>query len=118
MKQRMWRLVRWPDGTYGASRTVDGVNELYKREGRTLGISKADATRLVSQLNGRIPEFSSEAEFNEWTGHVHMSSQLRDAIRMITLHRHTWSYAAKTAGCTESGILKAMRRVVAANPGA
>jgi hypothetical protein len=71
----------------------------------------------ADRRNGRAAGQCTAEEFVRRTEHVPMYAKTRDALHAIMVEGVTWREAAERHGVTESGILRAMRRVSTANAG-
>lgn len=113
----MWKTVRFGDGKYGVFKRHEGqiiYSAHHKRhEFQTLN----EAEDWAVKLNGGDPPLRrcSPAEFERVTEHVPVGLPMRGALRSILVDGSTWKGASVTHGVTESGILRAMRRVAASN---
>lgn len=121
MSLAKWKLVRFSDGMFGLHRTTDTGHIEYEmpvgaRHPRKW-VRQEDAVAWGARLNGEpaLPSKLTDDEFKAQTNHVPMSIQMRGAIHDITVKGMTWKTAADKNNVTESGILRAMRRIVEAN---
>lgn len=73
----------------------------------------ADAKAACRQLNGAPMDGASPESFEEAIAATPMHQPMVDALRDICVHGKTWKAAAEGNGVTESGILRAMRRLQA-----
>lgn len=77
------------------------------------------AQRLLQQLDTgrRLPERCTSEEFSSLIRGVAMSPTMRAALRLVLVEGSTWKQASSTCGVSESGILRALRRVAQNPPG-
>jgi hypothetical protein len=109
--------VRFSDGTFGVMTSVNGAVE-YHQLGPSHRIADSEtAHALCDQLNGRpaLPRRCTMDEFKRMTEHVKLTPQMRGALLNILVVGHTWRQCAEVWAVTESGILRALRRVASAN---
>lgn len=117
MSSAKWRVVRFGDGSFGVMTNRSG-NVEYHSVGRTHKFADQESARLAAdQLNGKpvMPRRCSADKFQHMTEHVTLTPNMRGALLHILVHGHTWKGAANNWEVTESGILRAMRRVAKAN---
>lgn len=55
--------------------------------------------------------YCTAAEFDRLTTTVVLRASMRSAVRMVVVQRKPWAKAAEENGVTESGILRAIRRI-------
>jgi hypothetical protein len=116
-----WLVVRFTTGGYGVGRRDDAAGIYYYSEAPGSGpktFAEAEEARsLADTLNGRpaLPRRMTEDRFDEAIGHVNLTIEMKRALRAILVDGSTWRAAAERHGVTESGILRAMRRVAAQN---
>lgn len=114
-----WKIVRFGDGGFGAyRRKADGGIE-YARDfnGTAYSGLHENAIALADNLNGKpmLPRNLTPERFEEMVGHVNMTREMATALFSIVVNGVTWKEAAQAHQVTESGILRAMRRVAGAN---
>ena len=120
MSTSKWKVVRFNAGGYGACRQdANGQIQFDTHQGThnpKRFDSHPEAIAWVCQLNGeKMPaRRMGEDEFIAQSMHVPMMMPTRTALRAILVDGWTWKRAA-ALGITESGILRAMRRMAAAN---
>lgn len=118
-----WKVVRFGDGTYGVfKRNKDGVivysEHLFRfNVVQERFVAHEDAVRRADELNGKpgIPQVTDDYEFEKRTGHVRMTPEMRNALYDILVKGKRWKPTSQAHGVTESGILRAMRRVAELN---
>lgn len=76
-------------------------------------VSRAQAQALADVLNGRpaLKRGMSQTEFYDLAFKLPMQAKTRNALHDILVLGRTWKVSAKRYGVTESGILRAMRRL-------
>lgn len=119
MRRGPWRVVRYGiGGDYGVMRTcIDGRKLAHIEYGTDEhGLSLTTPTHQAAQLeadrrNGKLPSRLTAVEFDQLTTHVPMLPRTRAALRAILVDGRTWQQAAQDAGITQSGILRARRRI-------
>jgi len=112
MSRREWTVVRYKQtGGFGCRRGTE-----HHVEGGNLFVVPTydEAFTKARQLNGRAA--MSASEFEQRTAHVPMRPLTKDALRAIMVDGLKWAEAARRFSLTESGILRAMRRVDELNP--
>ena len=113
-----WQPIRFGNGKYGVfARSNEGdiiYSGLHRRHEFD---TPEEADEWATRLNGLNPPLRrcGAAEFERMTEHVLMGAPMHAALRSILVEGETWKAAAAVHGVTESGILRAMRRVVAKN---
>lgn len=120
MRAEAWRVARLSDGTYSAyRRAADGTIHYDMEPDRPVRrrfTDHAEALSWVATLNGKpLPKRMTADEFEQATRHVAGTLVMRGALHDILVAGATWKAAATTHGVTESGILRAMRRVAERN---
>lgn len=113
----MWRVVRFQRGTFGVFTAANGAIVYHKEFGTEHFTDKESAQIVADRLNGKpvMPRRLSPADFEDRVGHVPMSNKMRHALHAILVNGWTWRNAAETFCVTESGVLRAMRRVASRN---
>lgn len=118
-----WQVVTMPGTktTYGLARqSSDGIE--WHADGaikwRTYSLKEARAKRLELLDERRPVKTYSAVQFANMAKPTTMRRKTLDALRDIMVHGKTWSATAKRHDITESGILRAMRRMKALNQGA
>lgn len=108
-----WRTVRFGAGTYGVAKTSHGEIVYNGAPRRHEFTTIEQANEWAAKLNGDSPPMRrcQPGEFEDMTRHVRMYDKTRAALRSIIVDGWTWSRAAEQYDITESGILRAMRRV-------
>lgn len=113
-----WAAIRLQTGRFAVYRP-DPSGLTYHHEGgqRREFEQHADAEALRDLLNERprLPRTCDRATFERMTEHVRLRPATRDALRDILVKGRTWRQAAASHEITMSGILRALRRVGAAN---
>lgn len=102
-----WRVHRMPCGGYEVWR---GAERWPMRE----PVDIEGAKRIAETLNR--PACITPAEFQARTAHVPMRDTTRAALRAVLVDGCTWRVASSRHDVTESGILRAMRRIAQLNP--
>lgn len=121
MSTTRWRVVRFTTGGYGVGRSDDKVGVYYYANPLGSPPKKfedhEDAKLWADTLNGRptLPRRMTEEQYLSATGHVNLTIEMRRALRAILVDGSTWKAAAESSGVTESGVLRAMRRVAERN---
>ena len=121
MSSDKWQAVRFSTGDYGVCRKDDKTGIYYCADSPAGPPKKFDefeeAKLWADTLNGRptLPRRMSEEGFSNATAHVNLTIDMRCALRLILVEGQTWRWAASAHGVTESGILKAMRRIAERN---
>lgn len=121
MNYGRWAIVRFGLGegaTYGAMRSVVAGRsvaaiEYHMEDGRRWERARyRDAQGKVDSLNGAgVPRRCTPAEFSALVRHVPIQVRTRNALFAIMVEGRTWREAALLHCVTESGILRAMRRM-------
>jgi hypothetical protein len=60
-----------------------------------------------------ILPYCTRPEFDRMTRSTPLRESMRQALRMVLVQRSTWAAAARRHQVTQSGMLKAMRRIAA-----
>jgi len=121
MTSTTWKVVRLSDPQrYAVARVGGAAIEYHCEPGQqdrwtTRHLKKARS--LVVLLNGRQPtrRLVSANEFASMIRHVSMRPRTIDALRDIMVNGKTWARASAYHRITESGILRAMRRLSTQN---
>jgi hypothetical protein len=112
MSRREWAVARYRvTGGFGCKR---GDEHLVEGGNLFVVPTYDEAFAKVRQLNGRAALAADE--FERRTAHVPMRPLTKDALRAIMVDGMKWAEAARRFRITESGILRAMRRVDELNP--
>lgn len=98
-----------------------GVVEAYRSRfatpaGRLCGpidepVEQAERLLALLQENRQLPSRCSSEEFDNLIANVRFGTPMQSALRDILVHGRTWKQAASTAGVSQSGILRALRRL-------
>lgn len=116
-----WKIVRFQAGEFGICSRDKNGEIIYTPEPGANKVRKfadLDTARVeCERLNRRpvVPPRLSEQGYIQATEHVNLTIDMRHALRRILVEGQTWKLAASAHGVTESGILRAMRRVAARN---
>lgn len=116
--EKTWAVARLRSGAYCVYRPEAGGLAYYAERGvRSEFDHAAGAEILRDLLNGRpsLPRACDANSFERLTGHITLRPPTRGALRAILVEGRTWKQAAAHHGVSESGILKALRRVATLN---
>lgn len=118
---KSWRVLKFGTGGFGLWKHDEFKTIVYHLDPRTKAPMRFDtheeALAAGDRLNGKptMPKVKSLDELRGLCDHVSMTEKMRSAIADILLAGKTWRQAAESHSVTESGILRAMRRVASAN---
>ncbi|MBI5270666.1 MAG: hypothetical protein HY856_13425 [Burkholderiales bacterium] len=106
MSTKTWRVVRYArTGGFGIRR-----GDEHGMVGGGLFVAPT-YDEAFAEAKARNARMMTPAAFEEHTAHVPMRPNTKDALRAILVDGSTWAAAAERFGITQSGILRAMRRV-------
>lgn len=111
----IWLPMRTPDGFRVARVTSAGLE--YERDAdgaQVLYTNRQAVRRRCERLNiNRLPKAMEPAELDQALAGMSVSPGMRQAMTRLLVHADTWKRAAKAGQVTESGLLRAMRRMMA-----
>lgn len=112
----IWQPMRTPDG-YRVARLNSGSLE-YERDdegSQVLYTSRQAVRRRCERLNiSRLPKAMTQAELDQALWGLTVTPGMRQALTRLLVHADTWKRAAAGGGVTESGLLRSLRRMIAA----
>lgn len=112
-----WLPLSMMDGNYGVARAANGAIEyLAGDDGQRWSSAKRQAARRKAEalnLAGStgLPDRCTEAELQSWVTGLHLSPAMLGALHLLLVQGCTWKAAAERSGVTESGVLRALRRI-------
>ena len=108
-----WLPMKTPAG-YRVGRLVNGRVE-YRPDASGAPALLADrqaARRAAERLNiGSLPSRCTEQELVSMASGLRIRNQMMQALRLLLVDGATWRHASEQAGVSESGILRALRRL-------
>lgn len=112
----IWLPMKTPDG-YRVARVNGGAVE-YERDADgfyVLYTNRQAVRRRCERLNiNRLPKAMEPAELDQALAGLSVSPGMRQALTRLLIHADTWKQSAKAGAVTESGLLRAMRRMMSA----